>query len=98
MRRPHRSLGRRTPVVVYEARGKATAHTLIHQPHFRIRKDVVDNNGKVTLRYYGRLLHVRISYHHRHQRVRLYLIDEHIRVLGDDGNVLGEIMINPLKN
>ena len=96
--RPHRSKGRVTPRDAYEARGKATAHTLIYQPQHRLRKDVVDPWGKVTLRYHGRLLHVRIGHHHRGKRVRLYIIDEHIRVLDDDGHYLGEITINPEKN
>jgi hypothetical protein len=96
--RPHRSKGRVTPREAYEARGKATAHTLINQPHHRLRKDVVDPWGKITLRYRGRILHVRIGHHHRGKRVRLYIVDEHIRVLDDDGNFLGEIIINPDKN
>jgi hypothetical protein len=41
---------------------------------------------------------VRIGHHHRGKRVRLYIVDEHIRVLDDDGNFLGEITINPDKN
>jgi transposase InsO family protein len=96
--RPHRSKGRVTPREAYEARGKATAHTLINQPHHRLRKDVVDPWGKITLRYRGRSLHVRIGHHHRGKRVRLYIVDEQIRVLDDNGNFLGEITINPDKN
>jgi transposase InsO family protein len=96
--RPHRSKGRVTPRTAYEARGKATAHTLINQPHHRLRKDVVDPWGKVTLRYHGQLLHVRIGHHHRGKRVRLYIVDDHIRVLDDEGRYLGEITINPEKS
>jgi len=96
--RPHRSRGKVTPRVAYESRNKAQPHTLINQPHYRIRKDVVDANGKITLRYHGRLLHVRIGHHHRGKRVRLYIIDEQIRVLDDSGAFLGEITINPDKN
>ena len=71
---------------------------MINQPHHRLRKDVVDPWGKITLRYRGRSLHVRIGHHHRGKRVRLYIVDDHIRVLDDDGNFLGEIIINPDKN
>lgn len=95
---PHRSKGRVTPRTAYDARGKATAHTLINQPHHRLRKDVVDPWGNITLRYRGRMLHVRIGHHHRGKRVRPYIVDDHIRVLDDDGNFLGEITINPEKN
>jgi transposase InsO family protein len=96
--RPHRSRGGLTPRAAYESRDKAVPHTLINQPHHRIRKDVVDNDGKVTLRYKGRLLHVRIGYHHRARHVRLYIIDDNIRVLDQSGEFLGEITINPDKN
>lgn len=41
---------------------------------------------------------MRISYHHRAKRVRLYIVDDHIRVLDDEGAFLGEIIINPEKN
>ena len=96
--RPHRSRDLMTPSVAYESRAKALAHTLINQPHHRLRKDVVDPHGKVTLRYRGRLLHVRIGHHHRGKHVRLYIIDDHIRVLDENGVFLGEITINPEKN
>jgi len=96
--RPHRSCGRRTPLTAYQARNKAQPHTLINQPHYRLRKDVVDPHGKVTLRYRGRMLHVRIGHHHRGRHVRLYIIDEHIRVVDETGEFLGEITINPDKN
>jgi hypothetical protein len=59
---------------------------------------VVDPWGKVTLRYHGQLLHVRIGHHHRGKRVRLYIVDDHIRVLDDEGHYLGEITINPEKS
>ena len=59
--------------MTHEARQQLT---LINQPHHRLRKDVVDPWGKVTLRYHGQLLHVRIGHHHRGKRVRLYIVDE----------------------
>jgi hypothetical protein len=96
--RPHRSKGRITPRQAYEARGKASPNTLINQPHHRLRKDVVDPWGKITLRYRGRVLQVRIGHHHCGERVRHYIVDEHIRVLDDDGTFLGEITINPDRN
>ena len=96
--RPHRSRGRVTPTSAYESRDKARANTLINQPHHRIRKDVVDPYGKVTLRYRGRMLHVRIGHHHRGKHVRLYIVDDHIRVVDEGGEYLGEITITPDKN
>jgi len=96
--RPRRSCGRRTPRVAYEAHQKAQPHTLINQPHYRLRKDIVDPHGKVTLRCQGRMLHVRINYHHRGRHVRLYIIDDNIRVVDESGEFLREITINPAKS
>jgi len=56
--RPHRALNRRTPAVAYNARTKAKPNTLINDPHWRIRKDVVDVRGHVSLRY--------LAWIHRH--------------------------------
>lgn len=42
--------------------------------------------------------HVRIGHHHRARHVRLYVIVEHIRVIDESGEFLGEITINPAKN
>jgi len=44
------------------------------------------------------MLHVRIGHHHRGRHVRLYVIDDHIRVVDETGEYLGEITINPDKN
>ena len=96
--RPHRSRGRVTPTSAYQSRDKAQPNTLINQPHHRIRKDVVDPYGKVTLRYRGRMLHVRIGHHHRGKHVRLYIVDDQIRVVDEGGQFLGDITINPDKN
>jgi hypothetical protein len=84
-------------MTAFQARNKAQPHTLINQPHYRLRIDVVDPHGKVTLRYKGRMLHVRIGHHHRGRHVRLFIIDDHIRVVDESGEFLGEITINPDK-
>jgi transposase InsO family protein len=54
--RPHRSLNGRTPAAAYQARPKATpAGPIQAEPQARVRRDVVDNHGKLTLRHNGRL-------------------------------------------
>ena len=52
----------------------------------------------MTLRYQGRMLHVHINHHHRGRHVRLYIIVDHIRVVDESGEFLGEITINPAKS
>jgi transposase InsO family protein len=54
--RPHRALGRRTPLQAYSARVKARpAGASSAAPYFRVRQDRVDATGKVSLRYDSRL-------------------------------------------
>lgn len=55
--RPHRALDRRTPHQAYTERAKASPNTLI-EPEWRTRTDRVDRDGKVTLRYAGKLRHL----------------------------------------
>ena len=51
--RPHRGINRQTPHVAHNARAKAKPHTLVHEPHWRIRNDPVDVRGHVILRYFS---------------------------------------------
>jgi len=93
--RPHRSRDRLTPRQAYDARAKAKAGSLLNEPHYRIRNDVVDNWGKVSLRYLGKMRHINVGYMHRGFPVRLYIVDDHIRVVTLEGEFLGELIINP---
>lgn len=93
--RPHRSCHRRTPRVTYEGRDKMPAGTLIDQPHHRIRFDVVDVRGHVTLRYLGKLRHLNVGWGYRGQPIRLYVVDNHVDIVTEDGELVGEITLNP---
>ena len=93
--RPHRARNRMTPRAAYEGRDKMPAGTLINQPHHRIRHDVVDVRGHVTLRYLGKLRHLNVGWGYRGQRIRLYIVDDHVDVVTEDGELVGEITLNP---
>jgi transposase InsO family protein len=93
--RPHRGIDRQTPHVVYNARAKAKPHTLIHEPHWRIRKDTVDVRGHVTLRYLGKLRHMNVGWKYRGQEIRLYVLDDVVTFATADGEFIGETKINP---
>jgi transposase InsO family protein len=95
--RPHRARGSVTPRHAYAKRDKALAGTLINEPHLRIRYDTLDSRGKVTLRYLGDFRHIYVGYAHRGERVRLYVIDAHVRVVSEDGELLSELEIDPTK-
>lgn len=93
--RPHRSRDRMTPLVAYSGREKMPAGTLINQPHHRIRHDVVDARGHVSLRYLGRLRHLNVGWRYRGERVRLYVVDDHVDIVSEDGELIGAITIDP---
>jgi transposase InsO family protein len=93
--RPHRAIDRRTPSVAYHARAKAKPHTLIYQPHWRIREDVVDVRGHVTLRYLGRLRHLNVGWKYRGARIRLYVLDDVVTFATEDGEFIGETRMDP---
>ena len=93
--RPHRAIDRRTPSVAYHARAKAKPHTLIYEPHWRIREDVVDVRGHVTLRYLGRLRHLNVGWKYRGARIRLYVLDDVVTFATEDGQFIGETRMDP---
>jgi hypothetical protein len=79
--RPHRSLPRRaTPATIYTARPKATP-TGRDNPHYRVRRDRVDDSGVVTLRVAGQLHHIGIGRTHARTHVILLVDDLHVRVV-----------------
>ena len=60
--RPHRGLGRRTPITAFEAREKAgPIGPRIEAAGYRIRHDKVDRSGSVTLRHKGKLHHIGVG-------------------------------------
>ena len=81
--RPHRSLPQRaTPAAVYHSLPKAaptTSRDLDH--HHRVRHDVIDTEGKVTLRHGGRLFHIGVGRTHARTPVLMLVHDLDIRVV-----------------
>jgi transposase InsO family protein len=98
--RPHRAIGRRTPLEAFEARPKATPSTpgLVIPRHFRVRQDRVDRVGRVTLRYNSRLHHIGLGRRHAGTPVRLLVADLDIRVLTEDGELLRELTLDPTRD
>jgi hypothetical protein len=98
--RPHRALGRHTPLEAFEARPKATALTTIPggTKHFRVRNDRIDKVGRITLRYNSRLHHIGIGRRHAGTPVLLLVADLHIRVLTQDGQLLRELTLDPTRD
>jgi transposase InsO family protein len=97
--RPHRALRRRTPLEAFEARPKAgpARPGFVVPVHYRVRKDRVDGTGKITLRYKSRLLHIGLGRRHARRRVLVLVADLHVRVLGEDGELLRDLTLDPTR-
>jgi len=97
-RRPHRAIGRVTPAEAYGATPKDQPARRGVSGHFRLRYDLADGNGAITLRRAGRMHHLKIGAAHAHQRV-LAIADEHeVTVVAlDTGEVLSSHRIEPDK-
>ena len=93
--RPHRSIGRRTPREVFDAKVKAHPAEHIPDTHFRVRHDKVDKTGCVTLRYQSRLIHIGIGRTHKGELVLLLIADRDVRVISDNGKLIRQLTIDP---
>ncbi len=96
-KRPHRGIGRRTPKEVYDYKVKAHPAGMPLE-HYRVRHDVVDRNGKVTLRHESKLLHIGIGRQHARERVTLLVAGLDVRVLGEEGELIRKLTLDPTRN
>lgn len=97
--RPHRALGRCTPDQVYAARPKAApAGIPLDDAHWRIRHDVIDRYGKLTLRYNSRLHHIGLGRRHTGKPVLVLIKDLHVRITTGHGEVLRDFRLDPTKD
>jgi transposase InsO family protein len=96
-RRPHRSLNRQTPMAAYQARPKATPiGSTQAEPQPRVRRDVVDSHGKITLRHNGRLHHIGVGRTHARTPILMLINDLDIRIIhATTGEIIRELILNP---
>jgi len=99
-RRPHRALGRQTPADAYAARPKATPSSTgpTIADHYRVRHDIIDPSGVITLRYNSHLHHIGLGRRHAGTRVLVLVHDLEIRVLTTDGELLRELTLDPTRD
>ena len=93
--RPHRALGRRTPLQAYSARVKARPVGASARTYFRVRQDRVDETGKVSLRFDCRLYKIGLGRAHKGRAVKLLIADQNIRVIDSDGQLIRELIARP---
>jgi transposase InsO family protein len=96
--RPHRAIGRITPVEAYRAIPKARPVGMPVEGHFRLRHDLVDRGGRITLRRAGRLHHLGIGAASARQRVIALVDEREVTVVAlETGEVLSTHRIEPDK-
>lgn len=97
--RPHRALDRQTPQQAYDATIKATPNSKPLSAHYRVRHDIVDKFGKLTLRRAGNIHHLGVGHEHARKTV-LILTDETTVTITNQttGEILGNYNIEPDKN
>jgi len=98
--RPHRALNRRSPSDAFTARTKATPTppAATTPTGHRVRRDIVDRDGKLTLRYAGKLRHLGVGKAFAGTRVRILAADRDVHVITMHGQPLGRYQINPDRN
>jgi transposase InsO family protein len=99
-RRPHRSLPHRaTPATAYAARPKAVPGDRAADTHHRVRADIIDDTGTVTLRHAGKLHHIGVGRTHARTRVLLLVRDLDIRIIdAATGELLRQLTLDPARN
>jgi hypothetical protein len=97
--RPHRGIGRKTPLEVFNAREKTfPSGPLIDAAGYRVRHDKVDRGGNVTLRYRGELHHIGIGRAYAGWRVVLLVVGRDVRIFATDGSPLRHLTLDPSTN
>ncbi len=97
--RPHASLEHRsTPAVAYAARPKASPGNRDSDALSRVRRDRIDEFGKVSLRLNGQLHHIGVGRTHWRTHVLVLVHDLDVRVVhASTGELLRELTIDPSK-
>jgi transposase InsO family protein len=99
--RPHRSLPHRaTPAAIYATRPKATPGAdRDHDTHDRVRNDVIDGSGTVSLRVGGRLHHIGVGRTLAKTRVLILAQDLKVRIINAaTGELLRELVLDPTRD
>lgn len=79
--RPHRALNRQTPPQAYNRLPKAQPLDIPIGTDNRLRRDKVDNDGKVTLRWAGNMRKLYVGRKHRTKEIMLICINNDITAI-----------------
>jgi transposase InsO family protein len=94
--RPHRALARHTPEFAYQLIPKAAPTPPDDPGLWRVRYDTIDNDGKISLRLGGKLLHLGIGRAHARTQIICLIHNLDATVINNNtGLVLAEFTLNP---
>ena len=98
--RPHRAKGRKTPKSAFDSRDKARPikREGVFTRELRVRHDVVDTQGKVTLRYKSKLHHIGMGRARKGTRIVLLVDGRHVRIITADGELLRDFELDPSRD
>jgi transposase InsO family protein len=99
--RPHRGINRRTPDTAWHARPRAipARQGIQISEHFRVRKDRIDRDGKLTLRHNSRLHHIGIGHDWAGVRVLMLIRELNIRIITEEtGELIRELKLDPTRD
>ncbi len=97
--RPHGSLRKRTPHVVYNLLPKIGPGNGGADAHVRVRRDRIHDNGAISLRRGGRMHHIGIGRAHAGEHVLLLINDLDIRVINETtGELLRALTLDPKRD
>jgi transposase InsO family protein len=98
-RRPHRALDRHTPARAYTHRPKATPTGYVIPAHCRVRTDVIDAAGVITIRYNSRLHHIGLGKRRTGTKVSVLIDDLDIRVVDrNTGTLIRKLVLDPTRD
>lgn len=98
--RPHRACDRKPPIAVFGARDKArpSGPKIQIGAGVRVRRDRIDEHGRVTLRHRTKLHHIGIGARHRGKRVIMLVNGLDVRVVSLDGEFLRHLTLDPSRD
>lgn len=98
--RPHRAKGRKTPRSAFDSRDKA--RPIRREGGFtrelRVRHDVVDAHGVVTIRYKSKLHHIGMGRGLKGTRIILLVAGRDVRVITTEGELLRHFELDPSRD
>jgi transposase InsO family protein len=98
--RPHRAKGRKPPRLAFESRAKArpVKRQGTYTRELRVRHDIVDAHGVVTIRYKSKLHHIGMGRALKGTRIVLLVSGRQVRIIDRDGRLLRNFTLDPAQD